>query len=140
MTKFEIIEHTADVGIKATGNSLNETFENAAFGMFNIIVDVDGIKETGEYNIVNGAFDLEELLVNFLSELLFIQQVQDVLLSRFDVKIEEKEGGYELNAKAFGEKFDEKRHKYNTEIKAVTRHILEVKNSKPYHAQVLFDI
>ncbi len=140
MVKFEIIEHTADVGIKAFGKNVEEAFENAALGMFSIITDPEKVEEIGEYRIVNKALDLEELLVEFLSELLFIQQVKDVLFSKFEVKIEQQNDSYQLTAKAFGEIYDDTKHEYVTEIKAVTRHILEVKNSDPYHVKVLFDI
>jgi len=136
--KYEIIEHTADIGIKAFGKTLSETFQNAAKGMFDIITDKSDIESTGQYEIKLDAPELEQLLVDWLSELLFLNASQNLVFGFFKVEIDEKKKT--LTAQVFGEKYNISKHKVGTEIKAVTYHILEVKNKKPYHAQVLFDI
>jgi SHS2 domain-containing protein len=82
--------------------------------------------------------DLEQLFVDFLSELLFLNSAQNLVFGFFKVELDEKKNG--LSAKIFGEKFDISKHKAGTEIKAVTYHMLEVRNKRPYHVQVLFDI
>lgn len=140
MKNYEIFEHTADVGIRAYGKDLNEAFESAAQGMFDIITDLKEVKVVGEYKIICESKDLEQLLVDWLSELLFIHTVQEVMLSSFKVNIKEKEGKWVLKASASGENYDEKRHPYHTEIKAVTHHILEIKKNDGYKVQILFDI
>ena len=81
MKKYEVFEHTADVGIKARGADLGEAFENAALGMFDIISDVDIIETIGEYDITLSSPDIEQLLVDWLSELLFINIVKQVLFN-----------------------------------------------------------
>jgi SHS2 domain-containing protein len=138
MKKYEIIEHTADVGIKAFGKTLSEAFENAAKGMFDIITNNSEIESTGQYDIELEAPDLEQLLVDWLSELLFLNTSQNLVFSFFKVELDEK--NKRLVAHIFGEKYNISKHKMGVEIKAVTYHILEVKNKKPYHVQVLFDI
>ena len=70
MQKYELIDHTADVGVKAYGESLEQAFENAAKAMFDIIADKSEIESVGQYDIVLEADDLEQLLVDWLSELL----------------------------------------------------------------------
>ncbi|OGS40407.1 MAG: archease [Euryarchaeota archaeon RBG_13_31_8] len=138
MKTYELIDHTADVGIKAYGKTLSEAFENAAKAMFDIITDNSEIENIGQYTIELEADNLEQLLVDWLSELLFLNSANNIVFGFFKVEINEKTN--KLSAKVFGEKFDISKHKIGTEIKAVTYHMLEVNNKKPFHVQVLFDI
>lgn len=139
MKKYEFFEHTADVGIKAYGKNPNEMFRNAALAMFDIISDTKSVKNVGEYKIELVADNLEMLLVDFLSELIYIFDTQHILLGKFEVDISKKNDGYSLSVNAFGEEFDSKRHRLGKEIKAVTYHMLEV-NEKRGYLKVLFDI
>ena len=136
--KYELIDHTADVGVKAKGKTLAECFENAAHGMFDLITDMSEIENTGQYTIELKADDLEQLLVDWLSELLFLQSANNLIFGFFKVDLDEK--NKILSAKIFGEKFDLSKHKIGVEIKAVTYHMLEVKKKKPFFVKVLFDI
>jgi len=138
MKKYELIEHTADVAIKAYGKNLSEAFENAAKGMFDIITDNSEVESTGQYEIKLEAPDLEQLLVDWLSELLFLNTSQNLVFGFFKVNLDGK--NKKLSANVFGEKYSISKHKIGVEIKAVTYHMLEVRNKKPYHVQVLFDI
>ena len=139
MTKsYETIDHTADIFIKAYGKTLSETFENAAKGMFDIITDKSEIESVGQYDINLEATDLEQLLVDWLSELLFLSTSQNLVFGFFKVELDKKKK--QLSAKVFGEKYSLSKHKAGIEIKAVTYHMLEVRNKSPYHVQVLFDI
>jgi len=138
MKTYELIDHTADVGLKAYGKTLSEAFENAAKGMFDIITDISEIESIGQYDIELEASDLEQLLVDWLSDLLYLNTARNLVFGFFKVDLDEKSN--KLNAIIFGERFDLSKHKIGSEIKAVTYHILEVKNKKPYHVQVLFDI
>jgi SHS2 domain-containing protein len=138
MKTYELIDHTADIGAKAYGKNLSEAFENAAKAMFAIITDDSEIESIGQFNIELEAPDLEQLLVDWLSELLYLNSARNLVFGFFKLKINEKEK--KLSAKVFGEKFNISKHKIGAEIKAVTYHMLEVKNKKPIHVQVLFDI
>lgn len=138
MKTYDIIDHTADIGVKAYGKTLSECFENAAKAMFDIITDKSEIESIGEYNIILESSDLEQLLVDWLSELLFLNSAKNLVFGFFKIDLDEKKNS--LSAKIFGEKYNISKHKIGTEIKAVTYHILEVKKKKPYHVQVLFDI
>ena len=138
MKEYDLIEHTADVAIKAYGKNLSETFENAAKGMFDIITDKSEIESTGQYTIELEAPDLEQLLVDWLSELLFLNTSQNLVFSFFKVNLDER--NKKLSANVFGEKYNISKHKMGVEIKAVTYHMLEVRNKPHYHVQVLFDI
>ncbi len=136
MKQYELIEHTADIGLKAYGKDLSEAFKNAAIGMFDIITDNSSIDDVGQYDIDLKAQDLEQLLVDWLSELLFLNSAKNLVFGNFDITINDSS----LSAHVFGEEFDSNKHKKGVEIKAVTYHILEVHNEKPYSVQILFDI
>ena len=138
MKKYDIIDHTADVGIKAYGKTISEAFENAAYSMFDIITDKSEIENTGQYDMELKANSLEQLLVDFLSELLFLNSTKNLVFGFFKVDLNEKQK--KLSAKIFGEKFNFSKHKIGEEIKAVTYHMLEIKKNKKYSVQVLFDI
>ena len=139
MTKtYELIDHTADVGVKAYGKTLSEAFENVAKAMFEIITDNSEIESVGQYDIHLEAQDLEQLLVDWLSEILFLNSAKNLVFGFFKVEIDEKKN--RLSAHVFGEKYSISKHKIGIEIKAVTYHMLEVRNKRPYHVQVLFDI
>ncbi len=138
MKEYELIEHTADVGVKAFGNDLSEAFAHAARGMFDIITDSSQIEGKGEYQIDLSADDLEQLLVDWLDELLFLQGAKNLVFGEFKVNIDEHD--CTLSAIVSGENFDKNKHQVGTEIKAVTYHMLEVKQGDPCVVQVLFDI
>jgi SHS2 domain-containing protein len=135
---FEILEHTADVGIVAHGASLEETFANAAAGMFAIMVDLDGVRPLEERRIDVEGRDREGLLVRWLTELLYYVDAEEMLFSRFAV---EEIGDRQLRARVWGERIDREHHELHAGVKAVTRHMLEVgPEDGGYRAQVLFDI
>jgi len=136
MKKYDLIEHTADVGIKAYGDTVSEAFKNAAIGMFDIITDKSIINSIGQYEIQLNAPDLEQLLVDWLSELLFLNSAKNLVFGSFNVTVKNND----LSAQIFGEEYNTSKHKKGTEIKAVTYHMLKVHDKEPFYVQVLFDI
>jgi SHS2 domain-containing protein len=146
MGRFELFEHTADIGIRAYGTDLNEAFEYAAKGMFEVVTNIDTIEPVGEVEVSLEGSDLEELLTHWLSELLYMLEMEKMLMAEFEVTITENEHP-KLTGKARGEVYQPDKHEYKTEIKAVTQHILEVtKLDEPtaegekYKVQVLLDL
>ncbi len=137
--RFEVVEHTADVGIKAFGDTINEAFENAALGMFNIITDPSKIGLQQDFEVTIEGEDLETLLHEWLSQLLILSQVNGMLFGGFRVQMRHLQYGMGLTGWAIGEPADPKKHVYRTEIKAVTHHMLEVRERPPM-VRVLFDI
>jgi SHS2 domain-containing protein len=136
MKQYELIDHTADVGVKAYGKTVAEAFEHAAEAMFDIITDESTIDSIGEYDIQLESPDLEQLLVDWLSKLLFLNDAENLVFGKFQVTIDANR----LSARVFGEKYNKKKHKMGVEIKAVTYHILQVNKKDPIFVQVLFDI
>ncbi len=133
--RYEEIEHTADVGIRAYGRTLNELFANAAEGMFSLIADLGTVKAVGEVEIRLTAEDTPTLLLRWLSELLYVHETQHLLFSTFDANVED----ISLRGRARGEPIDKRRHELRLAIKAVTRHRLSVDATKGF-AEVIFDI
>lgn len=137
-TKFEIIDHTADVGIRVRGKTLNEIFEQAALGMFSLLSDLDAVEKKEEEEIGVSAIDSGSLLVRWLSELLFRYETHDKIYCWFEVKeISETS----LLAKVKGEKIDLSRHTILTEIKSVTYHLAKIEEKDGgFEASVIFDL
>jgi SHS2 domain-containing protein len=136
--RYELIEHTADVGLRSFGSKISTCFEYAAKGMFDLITASSIIEDKGEYHIELKADDVEQLLVDFLNDLLFLHSSRNLVFGFFKVSID-IERCY-LSAIVKGDEFDLSKYQYGMEIKAVTYHMLEVKKNKPYTVQVLFDI
>jgi SHS2 domain-containing protein len=126
-TGFEFLEHTADVYIAAYGKDLAEAFENAALAMFETMTDTKDVKPTNEKAVEAKGADKQALFYNWLEQLLIKFEVEGILLSKFRIqKIQQTEAGFKLEAKAYGEPYDPKRHKQKVGVKAVTYHRMEV--------------
>lgn len=135
---YRILDHTADIGLEAQGSDPAQLFSNAARGMFAVIAAPDTVKPTQNLLVKVDADNLENLLVNWLSELLYLSATKRLLLCRFDIS--EIDPQY-IVAKVFGEPIDPSRHELYTEIKAVTYHDLKVaKVDQIWVARVLFDV
>ncbi len=138
---YELIEHTADIGIRVKGGDLKELFKNAALSMFDLIAERGSrLKAQGsrlkDVTIEQKAENLEELFINWLNELLSLSAIKELIFSDFKInKLDENN----LEAEAFGE--DVKNYKVNAEIKAATYHQLKIEETKSgWLAQVIFDV
>ncbi|MFH2137692.1 MAG: archease [Candidatus Omnitrophota bacterium] len=138
--KFEIIEHTADIGLRAFGKNKKELFLNAAQGMFSIIADQKPKPKKGqpeEVKVLVTANNAEELLVSWLSELLSLADIKRGVASQIRIT---KLSGIELKASIA---FTRLEHNYEavTEIKAVTYHQLKITRvNNSWQAEVIFDV
>ena len=133
--RYEVLEHTADIMVRCTGRDLEECFENAAYAMFDQIVDTSRIEDSVERIIRVSAEDDEERLYSFLSELLFVMDCESLVFDSFKVTFE----GDDVICKAKGEPLDVKKHHAKAEIKAVTYHMLSVNREEP-SVTVIFDV
>lgn len=135
MTKrFEEIEHTADIALHVWGTDLADLFANAAYGMASQLTDVEEISPTDEEKIALEAEDVEILLVDWLSELLYRGERKNHVYIEFEIqKVTERE----LQAVARGGTVET----HHTHIKAVTFNELEiVQTEKGYETTVVFDV
>ena len=136
--KYKFINHTADVGIKVWGESLESLLENAAYSMFDILTELDKVKAKESLGVEIEGKRTDELLADWLRNLLYKFNGEGYLLREFNIEEISKKG---LKAKVRGEKLDLSRHTLKTEIKAVTYHQLEVKKTaKGWEAQIIFDV
>jgi SHS2 domain-containing protein len=123
MSNFELIDHTADVGISAGGDTLNEAFAGAGEGLFSIMADLSKIVEKESREIVVEGPDIEGLLFNWINELLYLFEVEQMLFCRFTVG--ELTDNY-MRATCFGDKYDPGIHSLKLEVKSATFHQLKV--------------
>ena len=138
MTKFEIIDHTADVGLVVYGSTRKEVFINAAIGMFSLIVDPGKVSGTQQLEITLDADYYEELLVAWLNELLYLFDAENFIFSQFEIS---RLNSDSLTAIAYGEKIDLSRHEIKTQIKAATYHQLKLKTEgEGFSAQIILDV
>src|SRR3989441_12835357 len=86
--RYEEIEHTADVGIRAYGSTLSELFANAAEGMFSLIADLDPVKAVGEIEGRLVAEDIPTLLLRWRTDVLYIHETPRLLFASFEVHVE----------------------------------------------------
>ncbi|MDR4504479.1 MAG: archease [Candidatus Scalindua sp.] len=138
MTKYKLIDHTADIGIDIFGNTLSDLFSNAGFAMFDIITDITAVDAKDEHIVRIEGIDKEQLLVNWLGELLYLHDVKCLLFKDFLITDMNKN---HLTATIRGEKYIETKHAINTVIKAVTHHALSVRHEhNQWKARVIFDL
>jgi SHS2 domain-containing protein len=121
--KFDFLEHTADVYVRAHGKSTEEAYENAALSMFETMTDTDKIAQTQEDTVEVEAEDQYALLYNWLEALLVKFETENMLYSKFQItNWKETTENFTLKAKIWGEKFDPKKHPQKVAVKAVTYH------------------
>ena len=135
---FEIIDHTADVGIIAYGADVKELFSNAALALFSLITEPESIEEKLQRGLEISSEDRDSLLVEWLNELIYLFDAEHILFSKFEI---EELSRNQLKATCYGEKIDPSKHRIRTGIKAATYHMLEVdRDNNGYKAQIIFDV
>src|SRR5208283_4041 len=121
--KFEFLEHTADVYIRAHGKTMEEAYENAALAMFEVMTDTDKITQMQEETLEVEAEDQYALLYSWLEALLVKFETENMLYSKFQItNWEETDENFKFKAKIWGEKFDPQKHPQKVGVKAVTYH------------------
>ena len=136
--RFEILDHTADIGVIVYGEDLRTLFENAGEAFFHLITDLKKVKRRIEKRIDIGGESLDRLMVDWLSELLYLHDVESLLFKGFEVESVGEDG---LRAIVKGEPFQEGVHVIKTEVKAVTYHQIEVRQETGgWRAQVILDL
>ena len=138
MRRYEILDHTADIGLTGYGRTLDELFLHMAQGMFGVRADVTAVQPMASIPILVHAEDREGLLLAWLKELLFAaERDRMVFMNCRIVQLLPTA----LSGEAVGEAYDPSRHTLFREIKAVTHHGVEVRrDGELWTAQVIFDI
>ena len=140
---FTFLEHTADVKVKSWGRSLEEAFAQTALSLMTTITpNLKKISPKIEKIIEITAEDKYALCIDFLTEFLYLFDVEDLVFGNVSVesiqKIEEK---YKLIALAKGETFDKEKHEIGTEVKAITYSFMNIEEKeKRVEISIVFDI
>ncbi len=137
---------SADVAFEATGETLEEMFSYAGIALLGVMVrDPNKIEPKIKYEITKREADEEKLLFSFLDELVFLKDAEQMFFSKFNVKVHRDKEGYTLNADAYGEKINPKKHDIVIDAKAVTMHHfkvekIKVKGKEIWRCQVIIDV
>jgi SHS2 domain-containing protein len=138
MDKFELLDHTGDMGIRVFGKSLPDLFRHAAEALFHVITDPETIQSKETRTISLQANDLEELLIDWLNEFIYLFDTQGLLFRDFDLLFLNAQS---LEATVRGESYDESRHPIETIVKSATHHQLHIRREKGvWKAQIILDL
>ncbi|MFC1931694.1 archease [Chloroflexota bacterium] len=136
MRRFQLIEHTADMGLVAYGQTLAEAFANAAYGLFSIIAGLKTVSEAESRWLELSEDDPEALLFEWLNRLIYFFDAEMLLLKRFEISDFD---GHSLKATCYGEKYDPARHQIKRGVKSATYHMLKV-DRKKNQVRVILDV
>ncbi len=138
MKPYELLDHTADLGLRIYGASCAELFQNAGRALFDVITGIDRVRPMDTKRFSVEAAYADELLVAWLGRLLYVFDTELMVFSRFRL-ISFRETA--LVAEAAGEQLDDQRHDIKTEIKAVTYHGLQLaEHNGIWEATVILDV
>lgn len=135
---FEVLEHTADIGFRVRAATPEELFARAAQALVSLGFETEPIEERESCELAATGWDWESLMVNWLSEVLFVLDAHRMLLKRFEVTRISPEA---VAGRGYGERWNPERHRAKLVIKGVTYHQLAVEQRpEGWYAQVILDI
>jgi SHS2 domain-containing protein len=138
---YQFFDHTGDVGVSLSGRTVDELFAAAASAFTDSITAVEKVEPKRPEEVDVAAPELDLLLVDFLSELLYRFDTRGWLTREAQVTVRPQDGGWALEGTLLGEKHDPARHPVRVLIKAVTYHQLAVAQREGmWTANVVFDI
>jgi len=136
--KYKTVEHTADIGIRVEAASAEELFARSACAMFDLMVNLSGVRPAQKAQVSLEADSFEELMIAWLNELLFRADVSGMFFCKFEVE-SVTEGS--LEASVWGEPYTDARHSIGQSVKAATYHELEISHSDDgWSATIIFDV
>jgi SHS2 domain-containing protein len=140
MGRVETFDHTADLGLRIEGDDLTDLFRTAAAGLFDVIMANRAAVQLAETEpVCLEAESTEDLLLDWLSELIFRCETRHRLYGRFDIVV--ADSGHRLEGTIGGEPIDRSRHLLDHEVKAATRHGLCLRHGNGgWTAEVILDI
>lgn len=139
---FDHLDHTADVLVEARGRTLEEAFEYAGLGVYEIMTDTSKVRPRVRVDLEVEGSDLENLLYRWIEELLVWTDAEGLVFSIFRVCRIDKEGdGYKLVASVWGEEFSPEVHEERTIVKAMTYSQMSIENiGECWRLQFVVDI
>lgn len=135
---FREIEHTADKALEMRGEDLPHLFESAAYGMFDVMVDLDTVAPERDWRVELEAQSLEDLFTTWLKELIYLSDVHEAIPCQFDVK---EVAEWRLRADVRGGRLGPHVVRKGAQVKAVTYHNLAIeRDADGWRARVTFDV
>jgi len=136
---YKFLDHATDAIIEVTAKDLKEAFAVAAEAEINLTLDQDKVEEKEERKFSASGKDLCYLLFSWLEEIPFVLITEGFAIKRLEFDIEEN-NGYVINAVAYGETLDVKKHNFKVEIKAPTFHDMEIREDNGVYMRFLLDL
>jgi len=135
--KYELIDHTADFGIRVFGKNLESLYENAAYALFDLITEINRLYRNHTLHLTIEGEDRADLMVNWLRELLYLWNGREMLVSEASVHMVSETC---FQAEICYDRYEKSRHEIKNEIKAVTYHKLDVKKEADgWAGEIIFD-
>lgn len=140
MNKYRFLHHTADAKFQAFGLTLEEAFLNAALATCSLMWDWKKVERKVEYPFRTEGRDLEQLLVNFLEEILYLLDTQTFLLaSAEEIRIDKRNDRFVLDARFVGDTYSTK-YKIFGDVKAITYNEMSILKNDHFTIQVVVDV
>ena len=136
---YKFLDHSTDAIIEINAKDLKEAFSTAADAVINLTLDQDKVEEIETKEFVSQGKDLYYLLFSWLEEIPFILITEGFAIKRLEFDIEKNET-YKIQAKAFGENLDLKKHNFKVEIKAPTFYDMVINNEDKVYMKFLLDL
>lgn len=136
---YKFLDHATDAIIEVRAKDLKEAFAVAADAEINLTLDQDKVEEKDQKKFSANGKDLRYLLFSWLEEIPFVLITEGFAIKRIEFDIEE-ENGYKINATAFGEALDVKKHNFKVEIKAPTFYEMEINQNDGVYMKFLLDL
>ena len=136
---YRFLDHATDAIIEVEAKDLKEAFAVTADAVINLTLDQDKVEEKQTKEFLAQGKDLHYLLFSWLEEIPFILITEGFAIKRIEFDIEKKDI-YKINAKAFGENLDLKKHNFKVEIKAPTFYDMVIRNEDTVYMRFLLDL
>ncbi|MEX0862020.1 archease [Nitrosopumilus sp.] len=136
---YKFLDHATDAIIEVTAKDLKEAFAVAANAEINLTLDQDRVEEKEERKFSAKGKDLRYLLFSWLEEIPFVLITEGFAIKRLEFDIE-KNNGYNIDAIAYGETLDVKKHNFKVEIKAPTFYDMEIREGDGVYMRFLLDL
>ena len=136
---YKFLDHATDAIIEVRAKNLKEAFSVTADAVINLTLDQDKVEEKEQKQFSAKGKDLRYLLFSWLEEIPFVLITEGFAIKRVEFEIKEK-NGYEIEATAFGEPLDFKKHNFKVEIKAPTFYEMEIIEGDEIFMKFLLDL
>lgn len=137
---YKFLDYMSDAYIEAWGDSLEEAFAYAAAGFYDTMINYDSIEAHIKEDITVEGHDIQELLYNWIEELIYIFETKGMIFKKFYIKIYRDDDRWVLNGELLGERYSKAKHGSKTHVKAVTYHAMEIEMRDGARIRYILDL